>query len=33
MDTQAKLHYDDRLRNVQMAGGTSSYSVSYWQDN
>jgi hypothetical protein len=33
MDTQAKLHYDDRLQNVQMPGGTSTYSVSYWQDN
>ncbi len=33
MDTQAKLHYDNRLQNVQMPGGTSAYSVSYWQDN
>jgi len=33
MEAQSKLYYDDRLREVQMAGGASSCSVSYWQDN
>jgi hypothetical protein len=33
METQAKLYYDDRLRNLQVSGTATSYSVSYWQDN
>lgn len=34
IENLSKLHYDDRLQNVQIPGsGSTSYCVSYWQDN